>query len=175
MSLDVVVLRGAPGAGKSTLAARLTRRMPRSALVEVDVVRGMLSRVDWSDRAQHDLALAGAMDLVQRFLHGGRRPIVLVDTFSRDLLTGVQARFDAEGIAHHTVSLRLDPDELARRLRERASGFKAWEPTRILNDEVTRRRYPHETLLDVSGVSPRGVTARVLLVLRMRAAERRIS
>jgi len=163
--LDAIILRGAPGVGKSTLGTRLLDRLHDGALIEVDVVRAMLARVDWADRRQHDIALGGGLDLLRCFRAQGRKPVILVDTFSCGRLKFVQSRFDDERLTHYTLSLWLTPDDLSRRLRERVSGFREYEPSRILNEEVATNRYPQETLIDASGLDKQALLARAYAVL----------
>lgn len=163
--LDVLVLRGAPGVGKSTLGRGLRRALVTGAVVEVDDVRAMIAQVDWSSRAQHDLALEAAQVALTRFVALGARPAVLVDTFSRGRLTAVQAQLDAAGLRHQTVSIWVEPTILAARLEARTTGFKAWEPCRILNDEVRTNRYPHEQLVDATALDPEALLGLVLALI----------
>jgi predicted kinase len=164
-NLHVLVLRGAPGVGKSTLGRGLRRALPCGAVIEVDDVRGMLSQVDWTDRHQHDIALAVGLDTACSFIEHGRRPVIVIDTFSRSRLRGVQARLDGASLRHHTLSLWLEASLLADRLKSRTSGFKDWEPSRILNDEVRANRYPAEQLVDVSALDREAVLGLALELL----------
>jgi len=49
--LDVLILRGAPGVGKSTLGRGLRRQLDHGSVIEVDDIRGMLARVDLAKSA----------------------------------------------------------------------------------------------------------------------------
>lgn len=158
-ALDVLVIRGAPGVGKSTLGRGLRKTLPYGAVIEVDDLRGMLTQVDWTSRLDHDVALDIALGAVERLVALGRRPCVLIDTFSRSRLTTVQARLDAAGRHHFTLSLWAKPSVVAARLAARSTGFKDWEPSRILNDEVRAVRYPRERLVDATMLDPDGVLA----------------
>ena len=170
--LDVLVLRGAPGAGKSTLGRHLRKALPSGAVIEVDDLRGMLAQVDWSSREHHDIAMSVAMEALLGFLGVGVRPVVLIDTFSRSRLHAVQARLDRSGLRHHTLSLWVQPDVLKARLEARTTGFKDWEPSNILNDEVASNRYPFERLVDATPLTPEAVTA---LALELVAAQGEVS
>lgn len=170
--LDVVILRGAPCVGKTTLGRRLKAALPDCAVMEVDDVRGMLANVDWKDRRQHDIAMAGSLDLLRRFVQEGRRPVVLIDTFSRARLGHVLGWMEGAGLKYRLVSMRLQPDDLQRRLADRESGFREWEPSRVLNDEVERNRYKNETLLDVTGLDRDEVLSRALDALGLARVDR---
>lgn len=148
IDLDVVLVRGAPGAGKSTLGRRLRKTLTQAAVVEVDELRAMLSQVDWASRRHHDQALEGMFALVRGFLGAGVRPVVVIDTLSRSRLLHVRAWLDREGYRHHTLSLWVEPSALRTRLEQRESGFREWEPSAVLNDEVLATRWPQETLID---------------------------
>lgn len=164
--LDVLILRGAPGVGKSTLGRGLRRQIEHGSVIEVDDIRGMLTRVDWTSRVHHDIALSVALDALLSFLRADVRPVVLIDTFSRSRLQGVQSRLDGARVRHHTLSLWLEPEQLAIRLRERKSGFSDWEPSRVLNEEARKNRYPNEELIDTSQMAPEAVLcfAQALLI-----------
>jgi predicted kinase len=163
--LDVLVIRGAPGAGKSTLGRGLRRALANGAVLEVDDFRGMLSQVDWSSRAHHDVALDAALAAITAYLAHGRRPVVLIDTFSRSRLTSVQQRLGGADLHHHTLSLWIDPDVLAVRLEARTSGFKEWEPSRVLNDEVRTNRYPAEHFVDATSLDREAIVELALAVV----------
>ena len=164
--LDVFVIRGAPGAGKSTLGRKLWRALPGGAVLEVDDFRAMLCQVDWASRDDHDAALDAAMAAIVAYVARGRRPIVLIDTFSRSRLSAVQAFLRESRMHHYTLSLWVDPRSLAQRLEARASGFKDWEPSKILNDEVRTNRYPAEHFIDATALAPDAVLAAAVALIR---------
>lgn len=169
--LDVLVLRGAPGVGKSTLGRGLRRQIEHGSVIEVDDIRGMLARVDWTSRVHHDIALSVALDALLSFLRADVRPVVLIDTFSRSRLQGVQSRLDEARLRHYTLSLWLEPEQLAVRLRERKSGFSDWEPSRVLNDEARTNRYPNEEMIDTTPMEPDAVLSFVQALLARHQCE----
>lgn len=158
-ALDVLILRGAPGVGKSTLGRGLRRHLDSGSVIEVDDVRGMLARVDWTSRIHHDIALSVAFDALLSFVRAQVRPVVLIDTFSRSRLQGIHTRLNEAVLRHHTLSLWLNPEELAARLRTRQTGFCDWEPSRVLNEEAYANRYPNEEFLDTTSLDPDAVVS----------------
>jgi hypothetical protein len=164
-TLDVLVIRGAPGAGKSTLGRGLRRALTCGAVLEVDDFRGMLCQVDWSFRGDHDVALDAALAAIPAYLAHGRRPVVLIDTFSRSRLTSVHARLTKADLHHQTLSMWVEPTVLAERLAARTSGFKEWEPSRILNEEVRTNRYPAECFVDATALDRVGVVELALATI----------
>lgn len=164
-SIDVLVIRGAPGTGKSTLGRGLRRELPIGAVLEVDDFRSMLVKVDWSSRDHHDVALDAALSAMLAYLAHQQQPVVLIDTFSRSRLTSVLRQLEETKLVHQVLSLWLDPSALAGRLISRSSGFKDWEPSRILNDEVRENRYPNEVMVDVSSLDRDEVVGYALSVI----------
>jgi hypothetical protein len=149
-TLDVLVIRGAPGAGKSTLGRGLRRALTSGAVLEVDDFRGMLCQVDWASRDDHDVALDVALEAVRVCLAHERRPVILIDTFSRSRLKSVLEHLTRSDLHHRVLSLWVDPTILELRLEARTSGFNQWEPSRILNEEVLTNRYPEERFVDAT-------------------------
>lgn len=154
-TVEALLVRGAPGVGKSSAVKRLRRRIQDGALIEVDQLRGMIAGVRWVDAAQHAVALEHALLLLESFLAKGFRPVIVVDTFSRGKLTAFTARLRC---SYRVASLWAEPEELARRIAHRPKGqFKDLAASSALNEEVRRNRYPHEELVDTTELSPEGV------------------
>ena len=69
---DVIILRGAPGAGKSALSKELAKRFPKGVRLEVDTLRSMVISVDWTNQQEHkDLLQVAAHDGAAHLAHLG--------------------------------------------------------------------------------------------------------
>lgn len=121
----ILLLRGAPGTGKSTTALALSAHLggpPRLAVVEVDDLRGDLWHVPAAlrldDGERHHVALAQAARVARALLGAGVRRVVVVDTFSA---CGVEAFRGALrcDVRVAEVVLYAEPEEHARRLETR--------------------------------------------------------
>jgi predicted kinase len=79
----VIVLVGLPGAGKSTLAAALTRRLPDARVLDKDRVRHVLFDPCDYTSAERDVVFAAMLDAAR--YHLGRDRVLVFDglTFSR--------------------------------------------------------------------------------------------
>lgn len=160
--IDVLLLRGAPGVGKSTVADGLRSS---ATIIEVDQLRAMVVRVDWGDPTIHDAALHMAVEGARLFAAAGSGPVVIVDTFAGGLLARTEGLLRRASLTYAVTSLWLEPAELGRRLDARATGFRDRGPAMAVNADV--RGCCHHAPINVTGLS----TADVLELVRARLRE----
>lgn len=163
-AVDVLLVRGAPGVGKSTAVRALRKQIGAGAVVEVDHVRGMIADVRWVDTEHHLAALTVTRGIVRSFLSGGFRPVLVVDTFSRGKLRQFVADLAGEVDASHRVASLHAADEtlLARIAGRPANEFREPDISLLLNEEIRKNRYPREEFVDTTHMSP-GEVAQCLL------------
>ena len=154
---DVIVIRGAPGSGKSEAAKYLAARLGHGARVEVDALRAMIVPVNWTNQQEHIAVLSLAVGVVAGFLRLRHRPVIVVDTFSGDKLR----RFLEELVtAHADAEVRafsLAPSWAALRARVEGRPDGGYNDLRVcekLNSDVARRLLPGELLIDNSDLTP---------------------
>ena len=154
---DVIVVRGAPGAGKSEVAKRLAARLGTGARIEVDTLRAMIIPVDWTNQSEHVSVLSLTTGLVAGFLGLEHRPVIVVDTFSGDKLAKFLADLRALRAGLEVRVFALVPDRAV--LRARVEGrpddqFKDIRTCEKLNADVVRHLQPGERLIDNSALTP---------------------
>lgn len=157
MSADVVIIRGAPGAGKSQAAKALTSLFPRGAKVEVDILRKMVISVNWGNQQEHINLLQVAARLTHDFLNLGFRPVIVVDTFSGDKVNRFveTLRWLDGSLAIKLIGLFASEEVLRTRLEARPSDeFKDFGISRKLNEDVLKLRPLNEYQIDTSRLSP---------------------
>ncbi len=165
---DVIIIRGAPGVGKSTLAKALASHFPKGVRLEVDTLRGMVISVDWTNQQEHKDLLLVAARLTRHFLELGYRPVLVVDTFSGDK---VQPFLDAicassPGLQVKTFALHASPEVLEQRLISRPSDqFRDFAVSRKLNSDVLKIHRTDDTLLDTSHASAQQLSEMVIIGL----------
>ncbi len=115
------IVRGAPGVGKSAVGRRIRRSCPSSAVVEVDVLRSMVTDIDWTSSASHELGLRLAADAARSLLAEGYDPVVVIDTLLGDALAYFLSRISAPVMVFTLVARE---DQLSSRARGRGSGFQ---------------------------------------------------
>jgi predicted kinase len=157
MKMDVIILRGAPGSGKSTTAKLLARRIGVGARLEVDTLRSMVVDVEWTNQAQHMGALLLAATLTVGFLDLGHKPVVVVDTFSGTKLTVFLERLRTlrSDVSVRAFALVPNVDVLRARVEGRPDGeFKDFSVCRRINEDMVKYREREETVIDNSDISP---------------------
>lgn len=161
----VIVVRGAPGSGKSQTAKVLATRIGKGARVEVDTLRSMVFPVDWTNQAEHVSVLSLATSVVAGFVKLGHRPVIVVDTFSGDKVV----KFLSELRDRHSpldvrvFALVAGRDELQRRVERRpAHQFNNVAVCLKLNADVMKHLQPYETLIDTSSLTPEETAEAVL-------------
>lgn len=118
--MAIVVLTGGPGAGKTTVAAAVAPRRHRSAVIEVDDVRHMLSHphvAPWGGeegRRQQHLGVMNACALARNF-HDDGCDVLITDVLT-DATASLYRRFLPEV---RLVWLQIDPAVALRRVEER--------------------------------------------------------
>lgn len=162
--IDVLILRGAPGIGKSTVGKRLLTTLEQGAVLEVDAFRAAIARVDWDSEVHHYAAIDSAMAVARTLaLYWSKNPVVVLDTFCGDKIH--DARNALLGLNTRTVSLWLDPGELRRRVESRPCGYSHWPSIQGVNDEIGARTLAGDRVIDVTGMAVSDVTAAVMEVM----------
>jgi predicted kinase len=169
---DLILLKGAPGVGKSTTAKLLAQHFPSGVRLEVDTIRQMVISVDWTNQAEHRKLLALSARLAAGFLRSGFSPVILVDTFSGDKIDGFLTEFHSQrpdsGVC--IVVLHASEDVLRGRLLSREAGqFRDVGIATRINHEFLRDARPFERVLETSGCSPENVAAEVLRLASVRS------
>jgi broad-specificity NMP kinase len=164
---DLILLKGAPGVGKSTAARLLAQHFPSGVRVEVDTLRQMVISVDWTNQAEHRKLLTLSAQLAAGFLRSGSSPVILVDTFSGDKIDGFLTEFHAQCPSSRVcaVVLHAAEDVLRERLSNREAGaFRDIDISIRINNEAVRDARPSERILDTSTLSPTDVLGAILRI-----------
>lgn len=155
--IDIIILRGAPGSGKSQAAKSLSQFFPKGVRVEVDTIRQMVISVDWKNQEEHINMLQASIKLVNEFLQLGFNPVIVVDTFSGDKINrylDALYKLDKE-LSIKIFGLFITDDELKNRLANRTNGeFRDFRICKQLNDDILKFKHDSEYQIDTTGRSP---------------------
>lgn len=155
--VDVVIIRGAPGAGKSQSAKSLAKYFPGGARIEIDTVRAMVISVDWTNQDEHIKMLELSTRLVHDFKKLELTPVIVVDTFSGDKIEAfvTQLKRLDPALTVRTCGLYVAEEELEKRITARSdSEFKDIGVCKKLNAYVVRNKYQNELQINTTGISP---------------------
>ncbi|MBX9719657.1 MAG: AAA family ATPase [Microbacteriaceae bacterium] len=170
---DLVLLKGAPGVGKTTAAKLLAGYLPSGARVEVDTLRQMVISVDWTNQAEHRCLLAISARLAAGFLNAGIAPVIVVDTFSGGKVDGFLSELYAHRPAVRVCAVTLYASEAALRkriLHREPGGFRNATIACRINRESKRHSHAFEHVLDTTAMTPEGVCRAILRLADFPAA-----
>jgi len=153
---DIIIIRGAPGSGKSQVAKCLSQFFPKGVRLEVDTLRQMVISVDWKNQQEHIDMLQASTKLVFEFLQCGFSPVIVVDTFSGDKINkylDTLYQLDKD-LSIKIFGLFTTDEELKRRLDLRTyPEFKDFSICKRLNDDVLKWKHDNEFQIDTTGLS----------------------
>jgi broad-specificity NMP kinase len=145
-----LIIRGAPGVGKSAVCGVLKKRLHHSAVIEVDVLRAMRSEVNWVDQESQKLGLEQASLLAESFIKAGAHPVLLVDTLLGDALDYLISNLNKP---RKVFTFTADNTTLIKRARERENGYLDEKVILSMNRWFLASRSTHETAIDTSRLS----------------------
>jgi len=161
---DLILVRGAPGVGKTTLGKRLRAHFPQGITIEVDSFKSMVNLLDWNDTTQYHHILEAVAMTCRSYLDNGYAPVIIIDTLSAETLGDFMAILQKSPLEATCLIITLvcDPDVLELRIKGRENGFSLIEPSLAINDDMRKYRVFDEFLVDTTTSSPDDVLALVL-------------
>lgn len=166
---DIIIIKGAPGSGKSETAKALSKHYPKGARMEVDTLRNMVISVDWKKQQEHIDILQASTKLVMEFLMLEFRPVIVIDTFSGDkikaYLKAIKESNDQLSIL--IFGLYVSESELKKRLEKRTGDeFRDFPICKRLNEDTQKWKHEEEVLIDTTGLMPEQTAARIFDVCK---------
>ena len=162
----VLVISGIPGAGKSTIAALVARRLARSVHIEAEVLqRFVVGGSVWPDGEPHEEAMRqlrlrghNVALLADSFFEGGFTPVV-DDVVIGTRLTDLRSDLRRRPLLFVLLLPRLEVVRARNRERPNKDVFEVWRHL----DAVAREQTPHVGLwLDTSDQKAEESAAEIL-------------
>ena len=164
----IVWLNGAFGAGKTTTARLLARRLPQARIFDTEYVGYMLRHVltepveNFQDNPPwRTLSVRTAVEVLNHV--GGTLVIpqtVLNESYAREIFDG----FAAEGVKVHHFVLNVEQDELIRRITEdqEEAGAKQWRLDHVERYQAALPWLSEAgTVVDTTALPPQKVVERI--------------
>jgi len=168
MEFDVIIIKGAPCAGKSETAKALSIYFPKGVRMEVDNIRSMVISVNWKNQKEHINMLQLSASMVHGFLNFDYKPIIVVDTFSGDKINDF---LDILYKLNNDLSIKIfglyvSEKELKHRIEFRPDGkFKDFEICKKINDDVLKLKSENEILIDTTEQTKEKTAAKIFNML----------
>jgi predicted kinase len=150
--MDLVVIAGAPGTGKSTLMTELAARWPTSPAIEFSSLREFHLDRTWSNQSpeEEQLAWENLEFVVRNYVRHGRTPVLTTD-FREHRVQMINEVFG--DLSLRIVTLTADEAVLRERVTARTEGFTNVEAALSWNaDVMARPALEAETKFDTSDV-----------------------
>jgi tRNA uridine 5-carbamoylmethylation protein Kti12 len=154
---EVIIIKGAPGSGKTQSAKCLSKFFPKGVRMEIDNLRSMVISVNWTNQNEHISLLKLSTKLVYEFLQLGYSPVIVVDTFSGDKILKYIEDLNAydKDLNVKIFGLYTTEEELRKRIELREEDqFRDFEVCKNINEDVLKHKNNEEFLIDTTGLTP---------------------
>jgi predicted kinase len=152
---QIIIIRGAPGVGKSTLVRRLKSKFKNGVTIEIGNMLKLINNFEDGNSKQYLDTLENARILCLNYLKAGYAPILLVGPFKaarmRNYLTG---KLDKDVSYLVITLLATNHTDLSDRIDGREIGFKDKSISYIVNEDMLNYEIGNEIRYDTSGKSP---------------------
>lgn len=162
--VDIIILKGAPGSGKSQSAKCLSEFFPKGVRLEIDNLRSMVISADWTNQIEHINILNLSTRLVYDFLQLGYSPVIIIDTFSGDKILNYLEKLNQlnNEFSIRIFALYATEEELKKRIESRNNGeFKDFNICKKLNNDLLKYKHDNEFQINTTGLLP-AETAKII-------------
>jgi dephospho-CoA kinase len=137
--LDLIVIAGSPGAGKSTLCCELRTRWNVVPTIELSDLRNLHLDRDWSNQSEDDIAIAfdHLVYIVHSYAKHKRKPVLVTD-LREEWVSRVDEAFADLGYA--IITLFSSDAVIRHRVGARTQGFTNVDAAVEWNRAVQRRQ-----------------------------------
>jgi broad-specificity NMP kinase len=167
-NLDVLLIRGAPGIGKTTVGEMLRTLLVDGVVIDVDDVRRMVNKDKfvYGENVDYINAVRASCSLAESFIALGYRPIVIVDVFSISVLE--VACNCLKGTSIISISLHCNESVLVGRMLNRKNGYVNTDVAKKVNEHILATLESTNVSIDTTVLSPGELVERIMNSLSTR-------
>jgi broad-specificity NMP kinase len=166
-NFEIIIIRGAPGIGKSTLGEMLRASDKFPAVIDVDIIRNMIhgEKFKYGVNDHYINSISATWRLVELLLSNHIKPVVVVDVFSKIILSLFLKALCEKQIV--VVNLISSNEILVKRMSNRSKGYIDLNVASKLNQHIKTSAMQSDITLDTTNLSPRRMMAKFLSLLNM--------
>ena len=169
---DVIIIKGAPGSGKSETAKKLSFHFKKGVRIEVDTIRSMVISVNWIDWQEHLNMLKIAANMTLDFLRYDFKPVIVTDTFFTndkgknysEIKSFTDILYQSKNdLSVKIFALYVQDNELKKRLDLRPDYLlKDFPLSKIINDVILNIKQDNETIVDSTNLTVEETVNKIL-------------
>lgn len=154
---DLIIVRGAPGIGKTTLGELLKNDDFFCAVIDIDEVRGMFlgEKFICHENEEYYKALELTILMVRNLRTQFVKPILITDVLAEELLEYFIIK--VKNLSYLIINLFASNEILMQRIENRSGGYKEIDVSLKINTKITQDTKYKFINLDTSFLNPRSI------------------
>lgn len=158
---NLLIVRGAPGVGKSSVGKLLSDHYQNGITIEIDEVRRMINSVSWTSTKEHLAAIEAARCLIISYWESGYDPVMIIDTLSQGTIKLILDKLPPE-VSCKIISLFAEEEVIKARIRARNNGFMDHDVSFKVNRSIIGEELNNNYLIDTSDLSVEEVFNKIM-------------
>jgi broad-specificity NMP kinase len=163
---NLLIIRGAPGVGKSSVGKMLATRYKFGVTIEIDEVRRMINSVSWAGEKEHLDAIDAARHLSISYFNSGYDPIMVIDTLGMGMIGAVLCKLPVE-VNYKIISLFAQNEVIKSRILKRSGGFMNYDLSFKINTSIEKEKLNSNYLIDTSNSSITEVVDKIIEIIQL--------
>lgn len=158
---EVIIVRGAPGIGKSTIGELLKTSNFAGAVLDIDELRAMINseRFIYNENSHYFNAIDVASGLIDTLLNEDVFPIFVLDVFSDTILNHFEIQLRCKNIL--IINLYCQDEVLTKRMNNRKNGFVNTDVAKKINKQMQIKCNNANLLIDTTHFNPKSVLKQI--------------
>lgn len=158
---DLIIIRGAPGVGKSSVGILLSQYYKDGVTIEIDEVRRMINSVTWTNTREHLNAIEATKALVISFLQSKYAPVIVIDTLSHGTIKMIIDNIPFKTTCK-TISLIATDEKIRERIIKRNAGFIDCETSFKVNTAIINEALENDLLIDTTNLTATEIFEKII-------------